>query len=575
MMENGEFFKWVRIPAAAQQVYELPAMIPWPGEGPVPAAGETYINLSGLAAGIDLAEELEEKWGSIRKFCQKAEEASVHMERFEYLAALDALEEAEESHPCAYIHWQRCVCHLELRQPQQAEAAIHHATVRAPKNPAFLRIRGEIFLSRGMEDSANADFIRAFHLGERSASVIAGMVRAGELVELPTEPGIGKLISPAVSRAILKTKLTGVVRRDKEGKRIRELVDIALLSHTTGEVALLGTEALVFGRGGARFDDYVRHALALYYGGGRVEASYLLEQLVDSIRYGASIGDGDRFANLYLLLNKTIPEEVISLLVQQGKLSRKIIEKALPRERGESQAFAKRMDCPEAWAAAAEFLVSEGFSDDGRRACDEAVARGANPETLTWVAKTLIFLDEGERACACLSKIKEDDRSAEANFLFGEALWRIGHPSMARAAFHKVGKEADEQVLQNSQMREAQCDGLLQQLPEALSLSPTGRLSRPLLLAGENHTTLMAPMGATASSCIRAVLPEKRGGQKYKIFEYSRDGNEVVLADMIVLGKHDAVSVAIEPSGTVFAGAKLGAEWVPVTVEKPGWEGDS
>lgn len=565
MSDEADFqIRWLALTSKTREVYSLPANVPWPDEAPPPGSEDYFLNISALATASEFCEE--DGWSSVGEFCRLCEEAGGHMENFDYNSALLDLEEAESLHPCAFIHWQRCICHIELRQGEQAMAAAYHASMGAPSCGVFWRVYGELCHERGLLKESLDAFEKAFFGGEHSPSVIASMRRAGLLVPSPSGGGGDLLLSPTVASAIFKTHIGGVGNRIGSSERLRELAVEALANKTTANAALLASEFLVKAKEPSLLDELLRGE-ALAKTGERDEARQILKKALIDFPNRGFAGMEERV----LRLQKELPypefREIPAILLSEPKISQ--VAKRLIFEDwtvDQLKDYAKKNKCGLALAVAAEKAVRLGKSAMAVELAEMSFGLEETDEVRVEVAKVFLECSEYEKVCATMSKIDKAGRGAEGEFLFGEALWRMGVVEQAGGHFFEALRMIEEDptssLFHNTQMRLAQCQGLLLGLPEATTLSPTLRLGRALAMSNSHWSSLIAPAGLPSSSYVRVRIESDMDPCTYKIVEISRMYGEVVLGELSPRGKHDEICLAIEPSGRIFAGAKFRGEWV-------------
>lgn len=560
--------RWLRLGGKARQVYDLPATIPWLDNVPPPGPDDHFINISilGMAATLFGEKSASDDWERIRLFCELCEEAGECSENFDYARALELLGDAENSHGCAFVHWQRCICHIEMRQPEQAMAAAHHAAALAPGCGVFWRVFGELCQDRGLPAEAADAFEKAFFGGEHTPSVIAAMRGSGLLVPNPCGGDAGILVSPHVARAILRTHIASV--RGKQGGkgRLRSLAKKSLENASTAGVAVFATEFLM--GEGATDNDRLMHAEALWRAGFPEAGKQVLGDILDG-------GGGEVVGGKLLALTREIlparAENVRREVVRRGPISREVVEEVFrgngPENADEIAEFAQKHASGEAWVVAAERFVRLKRRKEALAAAQKAIDIGGDVKLLDGALRVLVDIREYERACAAAARIAPERRTGLSCFLFGEALWQLGEPGLALPLFREASKsDVEESIVQNSQMREAQCCGFLLPLGEFTTLSPTRRLGRSLVVAGHEWSSIVAPVGLPSASYIRINLDKEFGSCDYRAFEFSKQKGEMPLGGFRALTRHDSLAMAIEPSGQIFVGAKLGERWVKTEV---------
>jgi len=565
MSDKADFqIRWLALTSKTREVYSLPANVPWPDEAPPPGNEDYFLNISALAAGAEFCEE--DGWSKVGEFCRLCEEAGGHMENFDYNNALLDLEEAENLHPCAFVHWQRCICHIELKQGEQAMAAAYHASMGAPSCGVFWRVYGELCHERGLLKESLDAFEKAFFGGEHSPSVIASMRREGLLVPAPSGGTGDLLLSPTVASAIFKTHVGSVAGRANSSERLRELAKAALDNKTTAEAAVMATEFLVKG-GEPSLLDKLLQGEALAKTGNREDARRILKSALRDIPSGGLSGIEERV----LRLQKELPypefRAIPTMLLTDPKISqaaKRLIFDDWTIE--QLKDYTRKNKCGLALVIAAEKSAKLGKTTEATELAEMALGYGEADEYRADAAKVFLECSEYEKVCATMSKVDKSKRGAEGEFLFGEALWRMGVAEQAGAHFFEALRvtEADQtdSLFHNTQMRLAQCQGLMTALPEATTLSPTLRLGRALAMSNSNWSSLIAPAGLPSSSYVRVKIEQDMDPCTYKIVELSRVYGEVLLGEISPQGKHDEICLAIEPSGRVFAGAKFRGDWV-------------
>jgi len=568
MAEEKNFkVRWIKPGLTARQVYALPTSIPWPDSTPPPSLDDYFLNLSALLVATESEEVSASKWSKVAEMCGLCEQASELMENFGYSDALEILDEAESAHPCAFVHWQRCICHLELRHPEQALAAAYHATSMAPRCAVFWRVFGELCQERGMPDDAAAAFEKAFFGGERTPSVISGMRSSGLLVPNPAQQG-EMLVSPAVARAILEVHIRSAEGRSQSLPRLRELARRSLESEATADVALEATECLVRSPEKTETDSAL-HAEALWASGRREQSILIANSLSCRSTVPAS--------QLSRMVRKILPGKILELakeLCSSGRMTRAAAEELFatsdPNSINLMESFlSEHSSSPLVMALLADRLPRAG---NRRRAISLASSASSSEmaclEALLLSAKVLLELGECEKACAAVSKVPESERGNWGQFILAESLWKLGHPEMCLAALSKVSADNDDALNQNVQMRTAQCKGFLHPLQEPASASPTRRLVRPILVSGPEWTSVIAPAGLPTSSYIRVQIGSQMPPSEYRVFEFSRTKGELELGHIVVSGSHNILTIAVDPDGRVFVGAKMNGSWVNVSAEE-------
>lgn len=568
MNESSEFrIRWLSLGGKTREVYALPGNVPWPETAPPPSTEDCFLNISALGAAADACEE--ERWKSVAEFCQLCEQGTASMENFNYNDALDALKEAEEVHGCAFIHWQRCICHLELKQGEQAMAAAYHATSMAPQCGVFWRVYGEICQERGLLEESGVAFERAFFGGEHSSSVISSMRKAGLLVPSPGG-GSDLLVSPSVAGAVLKTHIFGLLGHEGNMHRLRELAEEALKNKTTSEAALMATSHLIQSNPDC-FEDELRHAEALAKSSRWKEAEGILndavgkgsqENLVNSAERILRVLDGDAPFEFSPLAEK---------LLATGRLSRGAKKMIFERWKTEIlEPYSENENCGLAMMVLAERIGRTNRTAEAIELAERVGGTNASAETKIDAAKILLEFGECEKVCAILSSMEKPERGIEGCFLFGEALWRMGVGDQADGHFSEVLKlsnqDPNDSFFYNSQMRSAQCRGLLRPMAEPTTLSPTKRLGRSILVSNPHWSSVIAPAGLPSSSYVRIRIEKDVEACSYHLSELSRQDGEQVIGEFSPQTKHDEICLAIESSGRIFAGAKWRGEWVEASI---------
>ncbi len=564
MSEKPDFeIRWLVAGDKIRQVYDLPRTIPWPMEMPTPGHDDCFLNVAALGAASEFVGggSPNKKWDQIADFCRLCEEASGAVENFEYERGLEILQEASEIHECAFVHWQRCICHLELHQAEQALAAAYHAASAAPQCAVFWRVFGELCQDRGMPKEAKDAFERAFFGGEQTPSVIAAMRKSGMLVDTPgAEEGV--LVSPTVAAAIFATHIAFVSQRKEGATRLIELAEMALDNRSTAHAALGATISLLANFGGGPAVE-VMHAEALWANGREKESRAILNRIsVEEIP--------KKRVHKILALSRDASPKLFAKL-KEAILSRGGASKDSLREifgsgdlRG-LEHFANEYADAEGLVFLAEELTKAKRRKEAVEAASKANQVANTASVRSDAARVMIENKEYEKACAILSRIPEDKRSGLENFLFGEALWQMGVFDLAGPMFSKAGEDLKEDsVRQNSQMREAQCRGLMIPLDESITLSPTRRLGRSIVVSSQDQewTSVVAPTGLPSSSYVRIKTDKPLKPGCYRIFEFSRQGGENLLGEIFPQEPHDELALAIEPSGKVYVGAKRAGAWV-------------
>lgn len=563
MSGHPEFeIRWLGVGDKIRQVYALPPAIPWPMEAQAVSPDDSFLNISALGAAAEVAglNGDDKMWEGISNFCRLCEEVGGEMENFEYANALDLLSEASEAHECAFVHWQRCICHLELKQPEQALAAAYHATSMAPQCAVFWRVFGELCQDRGMPKEAHDAFERAFFGGEQSPSVIAAMKSSGMLVQSPGG-GEGVLVSPAVAGAILEVHIATVAGRKGSKPRLRELARMCLDHKSTARIAKGATSLLVVA-GDVGDGDLLMHAESLWAWGEHQEGRMLVEKVSRKSTQPVS-------ARLLSLSRKMSPR---TFEVLRKKISRdKNPDKAAVREIFRSgklsdlEDFAERNPSAGAMIVLAEELSKAKRRKEAVEMANKACQLQDDVELREEAAKLMVENREYEKACALISKTPEGERGGFSSFIFGEALWQMGFADLALPQFSKAaGAGLDDALTQNALMREAQCKGFLLPLDEPATLSPTKRLGRAILVSSHEQewTSVVAPAGLPSSSYVRVKTDKSLKPGTYRVFEFSRNGGEILIGEFSTKESHDELAVAIEPSGKIFMGAKRGGDWI-------------
>lgn len=568
MNESSEFrIRWLALGGKTREVYALPSNVPWPEMAPPPSAEDYFLNISALGAAT--AECEEARWKSISEFCQLCEQGTAAMENFNYNEALEVLKEAEEVHGCAFIHWQRCICHLELKQGEQAMAAAYHATSMAPQCGVFWRVYGEICQERGLLEESGLAFERAFFGGEHSPSVISSMRKAGLLVPSPSGSS-DLLVSPSVAEAVLKTHICGLFGHEGNTHRLRELAEEALKNKTTAEAALMATSQLIQSDP-ACFEDELRHAEALAKTSKWKEAEVILknaiskgsqEHLVNSAERILRVLDGDSLLEFSSLTEK---------LLATGRLSRGAKRMIFERWKTEVlESYSENKNCGLAMMVLAERIGRANMTAKAVELAERAGAADVSSETKIDAAKILLEFGEYEKVCATLSSIEKLERGAEGSFLFGEALWRMGVEDQADVHFSEAlrlsSQDPNDSLFYNAQMRSAQCRGLLRSMAEPTTLSPTKRLGRSILVSNPHWSSVIAPAGLPSSSYVRVRIEKDVEACSYHLSELSRQDGEQVIGEFAPQAKHDEICLAIEASGRIFVGAKWRGEWVEASI---------
>ncbi len=563
--------RWLKPGSTARQVYDLPRSIPWPELAPPPSLEDIFLNLAALQEALEI-ESTAPRWSDIAVMCQCCETASSLMENFEYTKALEELDEAEQSHPCAFVHWQRCICHLELGHPEQALAAAYHATSMAPRCAVFWRVFGELCQDRGMSVEAAQAFERAFHGGDRAPSVIAGMKTSGLLVPNPAHQG-EMLVSPAVARAILEVHIKSIHSRANSLPRLRELASASLSSDTTSDVALEATTVLM-STSSPSMSDLAMHGLALWANGDMQGAAAITLQIL-----GSPASDISTIPEpLARLVRRATPEKIASatlLLHSAGVLNKSVAEElyspADPSSFSRLESLLSSPACPPQMVALAASRMVKSNPRRSRSLCSEAlVLPDSTIETRLSVARTLLELGEYEKSAATASNVPVSARGSWGQFLLAECLWQLDQPALSLDILEGIEPDADEALTQNISMRIAQCRGDLLPLGVTASISPTGRLVRPILVSGDAWTSVVAPSGLSSSSYIRVQVDRVASPGEYQVAEFSRSAGQNQLGSFRVAARHNMLALAIGPDGLLFVGARNGEKWVPVTVEDHG-----
>lgn len=544
-------------------MYALPQSVPWPDDAPPPSLEDLFLNLTALHVAALAAGE---KWSPLAAMCEACEEAGAMMENFDYHLALESLEEAERAHPCAFVHWQRCICHLELRHPEQAMAAAYHAATLAPRCAVFWRVFGELCQERGLPAEAARAFERAFFGGERTPSVIAGMKTSGLLVPNPAVSG-DMLVSPAVAKAILQVHIKSTHPRKASAPRLRELASASLSSGTTADVALEATSVLVASPSSAQID-FCLHAEALWSSGRK-------EESVDMARKVLSSPSAVPPTNLARLVRKVLPGEIARLtrrLQASGQLTLPVVEELFDQADPDSAQRLEALVSEPAPPPLASALHARRLGKSRpRRAMELGSSVISHPDSTSearlLAARTLLELGEHEKAAAAVSNVPLEERGNWGQFMLAESLWQMNHPDLAGAVLEGISEDSDEALAQNVQMRLAQCRGFMLPLPHLASTSPTGRLARPVLVSGPAWASVVAPSGLPSSSYIRVQIDQVAPPGEYRATELTRSAGESPLGTLSVEGPHDLLALAVDPDGRIFAGARLGEEWVEVSVE--------
>lgn len=570
--ESEQAIRWIKPGPTARQVYGLPQSVPWPEAAPPPSLEDLFLNLAALLDALRAVETptpAAKKWDSIASMCEACEDASTLMEAFEYHRALESLEAAEQFHPCAFVHWQRCICHLELRNPEQAMAAAYHAATMAPLCAVFWRVFGELCQERGLPADAARAFERAFFGGERTPSVISGMKTLGLLVPNPALAG-DMLVSPAVARAILQVHIRSTHSRKKSAQRLRELASASLSCATTADVALEATSVLMNHPIPSPLDACL-HAEALWSSGKALDARHLALKSLEC-RHPLD----PPLIPLARLVRKVLPEALTTLarrLEGEGRLTLAVAEELFdqsdPATPARLEAF---VDAPSPPPQAAALHARRLGKLRPRRAKDMASLAishpGSTAEVRLHAARTLLELGEHEKAAAALSIVPRDQRGNWGQFMLAESLWQMDQPDLAKEILTGISEEDDEALSQNIQMRLAQCQGLMLPLPNSACTSPTGRLMRPVLVSGSSWASVVAPSGLPCSSYIRVQIAQVASGDEYRVAEMTRAAGESPLGVLTVEGSHDLIALAVDPDGRIFVGARRGEEWVSVSVER-------
>jgi tetratricopeptide (TPR) repeat protein len=569
--EREQRIRWIKPGPTARQVYSLPQTIPWPDSAPPPSLEDLFLNLSALHDATRLASSdspSAKKWEHIASMCEKCEEASVSMEGFEYSKALETLELAEQDHACAFVHWQRCICHLELRQPEQAMAAAYHAATLAPRCAVFWRVFGELCQERGLPAEAARAFERAFFGGERTPSVISGMKASGLLVPNPALSG-DMLVSPAVARAILQVHIKSTHPRKHSAPRLRELALASLSSGSTADVALEATSALMSSPSPSPLDSCL-HAEALWSSGSLEEARRLARECLVT-------GTHPDLPPMTLarMTRKILPEELGSLVTAlhtSGVLTLDVTEELFATSDPSSSTRLESLVAKPSTPPQLTVLYARRLGKSRpRRAMQMSTDALSHPEASSEVrlmsARTLLEMGEHEKAAAAVSTVPHSERGNWGQFMLAESLWQMGHPEHALEILEKLNEDQDEALAQNIQMRLAQCRGFMIPLPTQVAISPTGRLVRPVLVSGSAWASVVAPSGLPSSSYIRVQLDQPAKPDEYSVTELARTSGESPLGSLSVDGKHDLLALAVDPDGRVFVGARLGEKWVGISLQ--------
>jgi tetratricopeptide (TPR) repeat protein len=566
MNESDDFtYRWLALGAKVREIYSLPNNIPWP-DGMAPPTGDDYfINITALGMAAEVAGRENDDWGGVAEFCKICEAASGHMENFEYEEALSLLAEAEEAHGCAFVHWQRCICHLELRQAEQALAAAYHATSLAPRCSVFWRVYGELCQERGADEEATRAFEKAFFGGEHSPSVIAAMKGAGLLVPSPGGDG-DMLVSPSVAGSIFKTHIFSVLSKDNNRHRLRELAEGALANKSTSPVALLATSNLIKGRGVEAYDKLL-HIEALAKSDMKKEASGPLRDLLKTAARDFLKKNAERLVGLLKTIPNTDFESLSNAILREGDVDDKVARMIFDNwDDNRLTEFVKNNKSGIATLVLSERVWRKRKKDQAVDLALLAASFDNRASSKIGAAKVLLECGEFEKVCATISKVSEIDRGGEGHFIFGEALWRMGFGEQAGDHFSRVlageREHGDDGLYYNAQMRSAQCQGLLIPLTEPTTLSPTKRLGRAILVSNPHWTSVIAPAGLPSSSYIRIRIEKDTVPCPYRIVEISRLNGEALLGNFDPQGKHDEICLAVESSGRVFVGAKYKGEWV-------------
>lgn len=561
--------RWIKPGQIARQVYALPQSIPWPEPAPPPSLDDYFLNLAAVHAAIGELGERGGKWELLSEMCRCCEEASEQMENSGYARALELLDEAESAHPCAFVHWQRCICHLELGHQEQAMAAAYHAATLAPRCAVFWRVFGELCRDRGLEKEASRAFERAFFGGERTPSVIAGMRASGLLVPNPAHRG-DMLVSPAVARAILQVHIKSMSSRPKSKGRLRELAISSLSSGTTADVALDATSLLVSRPPSEPLDECL-HAEALWEAGKPSAAARMASSILSNGEARLS-ADPLHLARMARKVSPSSLPELAASLSSAGSMSKQVVEELFPPSDPSTEArIAVLVDSPHAPAVVLAHAARLAVGKSRRRAIElasRALSSSTDHLPRLMAARVLLELRENEKACAAVASVPRDQRGNWGQFMLAEALWQLGHPGLSLEALGSVTEDQDEALNQNVQMRLAQCRGQLLPLPAPASISPTGRLVRPVLVSGPSWTSVVAPSGLPGSSYIRVQIGRGTQGCEYRIFEFSRMSGEVPLGVVEVVSEHDSLALAVDPDGKIFVGAKNSGLWSEVRSEE-------
>lgn len=570
--EHEQSIRWIKLGPTARQVYDLPQSVPWPSEAPPPSLEDFFLNLPALHAAA-LASQLSgpsmKKWAEISDMCASCEEAGALMENFEYPQALESLELAEQSHACAFVHWQRCICHLELRHPEQAMAAAYHAAALAPRCAVFWRVFGELCQERGLPIEAARAYERAFFGGERTPSVISGMKASGLLVPNPVLSS-DMLISPSVARAILQVHIKAAHPRRKSAARLRELAAASLSCATTADVALEATTALVSSPSPSPLDTSL-HAEALWATGLTSAAEKMARTVLSNAPHP------DLPPELVArMVKKILPSEVLPLartLHLGGALTLPAAEALFaPSDPTTLSLLEELLREPSPPSLVMALASRRHGKNRPRRAMELSSMVLSHPESSAEsrliAARTLLEIGEHEKAAAAVSTVPPEQRGNGGQFMLAESLWQLGQPSLALEILSALDEAGDEALVQNIQMRIAQCRGNMIPLPDPVSTSPTGRLVRPILVAGSSWASVVAPSGLPSSSYIRVQIDRVAAPGEYRVVEISRSSEESPLGVVTVDGPHNLIALAVDPDGRIFIGARLGEEWVGIALQR-------
>lgn len=556
--------RWLCLGTKTREVYSLPNNVPWPEDAPPPSTEDYFLNISALGAAVN---SQGGEWEALGEFCHLCEQAGEAMENFDYNQALLLLDGAEGFHRCAFVHWQRCICHLELRQGEQALAAAYHSASMAPKCGVFWRVYGELCLERGLVKEGEAAFERAFFGGEHSPSVISAMRGAGLLVPAPGADG-EMLVSPAVASAVFKTHISGLVERRGGEPRLRELVKAALEYKTTAGAALNAAKHLYTIKNRSLGDELL-YAEALAKAGETKPALRILRTISSRESPEILASEATRVLRVLECTGLRDFDDLPRELLTAGGISRDSTRMIFERWDAQTlQTYAQNKKSGLALVVAAEKLLKDGERDRAVECSELASIIDSEHETKVEAAKVLLEAGEYEKVCAALSRIDSSMRGAEGCFLFGEALWRMGVEDQAAGHFDEAlrlsGNDRNDGLFHNSQMRVAQCGGFLQLLPEPTTLSPTRRLGRSLSVSNDYWSSVIAPAGLPSSSYVRIRIEREVEACTYQVAELSRVSGKIVIGEFVPKGRHDELCLAIEPSGRIFIGAKYRGDWVEV-----------